>query len=105
MTLRDLHRDAVFRALADPTRRGILEALGERPLPVHALAQRFPMSRPAISRHLKVLGEVRLVSARREGKENLYALDRAALEDARAWLDRFWTAKLHTLKQLAERKT
>ncbi|MBS0295714.1 MAG: winged helix-turn-helix transcriptional regulator [Proteobacteria bacterium] len=95
----------MFRALADPTRRAILESVADRAQPVHLIAERFDISRPAVSRHLKVLEEAGLLAHRREGKENLYGLEREALAEARAWLDRFWSSRLNTLKQLAERNT
>lgn len=97
--------DDIFKAIADPTRRDILSGLQARPMAVHEIAERFDMSRPAISKHLRVLGEAGLVHARRAGKENLYALDYEALSAVGDWLGGFWAARLQTLKQLAERKT
>lgn len=92
----------VFRAIADPTRRAIVAALAERALGVHEISARFPMSRPAISKHLRVLGEAGLVAYRRDGKGNLYTLNREPLEQVAAWLDRFWAGRLDLLKRLAE---
>ena len=96
--------DGVFKAVADGTRRDILFALAEGPLPVHALAARFAVTRPAISKHLRILGEAGLVQASRSGKENVYRLDEAPLRELAEWLGRFWSGRLGTLKQLAERK-
>jgi|CXWL01.1.fsa_nt_gi DNA-binding transcriptional ArsR family regulator len=94
--------DHVFGALADPTRRAILASLRDAEAPVHVLAADFAMSRPAVSKHLAVLRHAGLVHETKRGRENIYALDRAALEDARAWLGAFWRGRLSALKQLAE---
>lgn len=94
--------DHVFGALADPTRRAILAALRESEAPVHELAADFAISRPAVSKHLAVLRTAGLVRETRRGRENIYTLDRAALEDARAWLSEFWRGRLSALKQMAE---
>jgi DNA-binding transcriptional ArsR family regulator len=96
--------DIVFKAVADGTRRDIIAALSERPLPVHELAARFAVTRPAISKHLRVLGEAGLVSASRAGKENVYRLETGPLGEVLDWLGRFWSGRLATLKHLAERK-
>jgi DNA-binding transcriptional ArsR family regulator len=93
---------AAFAAIADPTRRRILSLLVDQPRDVEALASRFPVSRPAISKHLAVLLKARLVTRRAVGRSNLYALDPEPLEAVRAWLDGFWAARLATLKRLAE---
>jgi len=97
--------DIVFKAVADGTRRDIIAALAERPLPVHELAARFAVTRPAISKHLRILGEAGLVAASRAGKENIYRLEEAPLGELIDWLGRFWSGRLITLKHLAERKT
>jgi len=94
--------DLVFGALADPTRRAILASLLEDEAPVHELAARFEISRPGVSKHLAVLRHAGLVSEERRGRENVYAIERAALADARAWLGAFWKGRLAALKQLAE---
>ena len=96
--------DLVFKAVADGTRRDIIVALAEGPLPVHALAARFAVTRPAISRHLRILGEAGLVRASRSGKENVYRLEESPLRELLDWLGRFWSGRLGTLKALAERK-
>jgi DNA-binding transcriptional ArsR family regulator len=94
-----------FKAIADPTRREILAALSQRPLAVHEIAERFEISRPAISKHLRVLSEAGLVAARRAGKENLYELRAEAFAPVADWLGRFWSGRLSALKAMAERKT
>jgi len=89
-------------ALGDPTRRAILSQLRRGPLPVGALARAFPISRPAISQHLKILKDARLVSDRAEGTRRLYQLDPAGFESVRAYLDQFWTTALDAFKQKAD---
>jgi DNA-binding transcriptional ArsR family regulator len=78
----------LFAALADPTRCRVLELLHERPMPVHELAAAFSISRPAISRHLRVLREASLVREEKQGRENLYSLQRQQLRPMADWLDR-----------------
>ena len=78
--------DAVARAVADPVRRRILDALGERPRSAGDVAALFPVSRPAISRHLRVLRESGLVVDRAEGRRRVYALDPTPLAPLQAWL-------------------
>ncbi len=97
--------DEVFKALADGTRRAIIQALAERPMAVHEVASLFAISRPAVSRHLRVLDEAGLVKARRAGKENRYELRSEQLGEVMDWLGRFWSGRLQTLKSLAERTT
>ena len=77
----------VLIALADPTRCRIVEILRNGPQPVHVLASSFDISRPAISRHLRVLKEARLISEKKAGRENRYALHPAKLRPVRDWLD------------------
>jgi DNA-binding transcriptional ArsR family regulator len=78
---------AVLVALADPTRCRIIEILQQGPQPVHTLASSFDISRPAISRHLRVLKEAKLISEKKAGRENRYALHAARLKPVREWLD------------------
>jgi DNA-binding transcriptional ArsR family regulator len=92
----------VFKAIADPTRRLILAALADRPLAVHELSGRFPISRPAISRHLRLLGQAKLVGHGRRGKENVYTLNRDAFAELADWLGGFWSGRLELLKRIAE---
>jgi DNA-binding transcriptional ArsR family regulator len=91
-----------FAALADETRCRMIEMLNERPLPVHELAAAFAISRPAVSRHLRVLREADLVAEERRGRENVYSLRRAELRALGHWLERHWATKLNRLKELAE---
>ncbi len=78
---------AVLVALADPTRCRIIEILHQGPQPVHVLAGSFDISRPAISRHLRVLKQARLISEKKTGRENRYALHANRLKPVRDWLD------------------
>ena len=87
-------------ALADPVRRELLELLARGELAAGELAGRFPVSRPAISRHLRVLREAGLVTARAEGKRRLYALDPRPLRELDAWLEPYrelWAQRLDAL--------
>jgi DNA-binding transcriptional ArsR family regulator len=87
-------------ALADPTRRTIVDALRERELDAGSIADLFPTSRPGVSRHLRVLRETGLVRAREEGRRRVYTLDPAPLAELDAWLARyraFWTNRLDAL--------
>ncbi len=96
---------AVFRAVADPTRRAILDMLLEGERTVGEIAERFAVSRPAVSKHLRILRGARLVRARREGRHRLCTLDPEPLRAVDAWLDgyrREWRSRLTRLKQYAE---
>ena len=90
-------------ALADPTRRTIFERLAERPSAVGEIARELPVSRPAVSQHLKVLKDARLVTDRAEGNRRIYRVDLDGVGELRAYLDRFWTKSLDAFKQAAER--
>ena len=81
----------VFTALADPTRRHILEALRKQPKTVGELAEGQPVSRPAVSQHLKVLQSARLVSVQAQGNRRVYAIKRDGLDDLRTYLETFWS--------------
>ena len=81
-------------ALADPTRRRVFEALRHGPLSVGALAKGQPVSRPAVSQHLKILVDAGLVTAKAQGNQRLYAVKPEALADLRVWLDSFWDEAL-----------
>jgi DNA-binding transcriptional ArsR family regulator len=91
-------------ALGDPTRRAIMELLAERPRPVGELADQLPVSRPAVSQHLRVLSAADLVIARRDGNRRIYQLDPSGVGAVRAYLDRFWNQALAAFKQAAEQK-
>ena len=95
----------VFRALADPSRRQILDRLLASDASVNELAEGFATSRPAISRHLRVLREATLVVERRQGRHRVYSLNPQPMERADAWLGKyraFWAARLQALKMLIE---
>jgi DNA-binding transcriptional ArsR family regulator len=94
-----------WAALGDPTRRAIFERLAARPQAVGELAQELPVSRPAVSQHLKVLKGAGLVVDRPVGARRVYRLDPGGLGVLRAQLDRFWTQALTTYKQLVEQST
>jgi DNA-binding transcriptional ArsR family regulator len=79
-----------FSALADPTRRAIFERLARRPSPVGELAEGLPVSRPAVSQHLKVLREAGLVTDSRAGSRRLYRVNPDGVAGMREYLDRFW---------------
>lgn len=81
----------VIHALADPTRRRVFEALRERPLTVGELARTQPVSRPAVSQHLRVLERARLVSFEARGNKRLYSISKRGLEELRRYVDSFWT--------------
>ena len=93
---------ALLEALGDPTRRAIFEMLGEQPHAVGELATRLPVSRPAVSQHLKVLKEIGLVIDRAEGTRRIYQLDRDGIDEIRSYFDRIWTDALDAFKQAAE---
>lgn len=96
---------SVFNALADPTRRAVLDLLSHGSLPAGAIAKQFPVSRPAISKHLRLLRRARLVHERREGRLRLYRLNPEPLKAVDSWLEhyrRFWHASLSGLKKFAE---
>ena len=86
--------DLIFDALGEPVRRRILEVLGDGPLPVGQLADRLPVGRPAVSKHLKVLSGAGLIEHHSVGTRNLYALAPAGLVSAQQWLVRTWDVAL-----------
>jgi DNA-binding transcriptional ArsR family regulator len=89
-------------ALGDPTRRAILERLLQGPLPVGELARDFPVSRPAISQHLRVLKHAQLVLDRPVGNRRIYELNPAGVDALRAYFDRFWDQALASFQRAAE---
>ncbi|ACQ82169.1 transcriptional regulator, ArsR family [Beutenbergia cavernae DSM 12333] len=91
-----------WTALADPTRRGILARVLARPTSVTDLARDVPVSRPAVSQHLQVLLEARLVEVRPQGRQRIYSARLDGLADLRHELEQFWTQALATFKQVAE---
>lgn len=94
----------VLEALADPTRRRIFERLRTGPKPVGAIANGLPVSRPAVSQHLKVLKEAHLVQDETDGTRRVYRIDPKGLGPLRAWLDRFWDDALESFRAEAEKQ-
>ena len=95
-------QDAIFAALADPTRRRILERLRDSAKPVEALAEGFAMSRPAVSKHLAALRAAGLVACKPRGRQNFYELEHTALREVESWLQSFWAGRLALLKRISE---
>jgi len=98
-------REAAFNALADPTRRAVLDLLRAGTRPAGEIARAFPVSRPAISKHLRILRRAHLVEERREGRHRLYHLNPEPLKAVDSWLDQyrqFWNANLASLKSFVE---
>jgi DNA-binding transcriptional ArsR family regulator len=96
---------AAFSALADPTRRAVLDLLRRGSLPAGRIAQAFPVSRPAISKHLRLLRRAHLVRERREGRRRMYQLNPEPLRAVDSWLNHyriFWQMSLTDLKTFVE---
>lgn len=95
----------LFEALADPTRRQIVELVAAREMSAGDIADRFDVTRPAISRHLRVLRESGLLTARGDAQRRMYTLDPSALDDLDAWIERtrsFWSSRLARLDRHLE---
>jgi DNA-binding transcriptional ArsR family regulator len=98
-------KEITFRALADPTRRAMLDLLRQGSQPAGRIAQAFPISRPAISRHLRLLRRAHLVGERRAGRHRFYHLNPGPLKTVNSWLEHyrsFWEASLAGLKDYVE---
>jgi DNA-binding transcriptional ArsR family regulator len=93
-----------WTALGDPTRRAIFERLADRPCAVVELARELPVSRPAVSQHLKVLKDAGLVIDRPAGNRRIYRVDPDGLGELRAYLDRFWSKALAAYKAAVEQQ-
>ncbi|MCW3032829.1 MAG: regulatory protein ArsR [Solirubrobacterales bacterium] len=93
-----------FEALGDRTRREIFERLAVRPQAVGELAEHLPVSRPAVSQHLRVLKGAGLVTDRPAGNRRIYQVDPAGVSALRAYLDQFWNQSLASFKQAAEQR-
>ena len=91
-----------LQALGDPTRRSVLEELRRGPRAVGEIAARLPVSRPAVSQHLRVLKEAGLVTERQDGTRRLYRVDPEGLADVRDYLEEFWEEALASFKAAAE---
>ena len=96
--------DRIFAALADPTRRAIFERLADEPQSVGSLASQLPVSRPAVSQHLKALKEAGLVEDQAQGTSRIYRIDPEGLGPMRRWLDEQWGKSLANFKRLAEQE-
>ena len=94
--------EKAFNALGDPTRRAIFEKLQSRPLAVVDIADGLTVSRPAVSQHLKVLREAKLISITTHGARNIYRIDRQGIVAMRNYLDKFWDDALASFKAIAE---
>jgi len=97
--------EAAFSALADPTRRAVLDLLRAGTRPAGDIARAFPVSRPAISKHLRILRRAHLVEERREGRHRMYQLNPEPLKAVDSWLEQyrsFWSANLASLKAFVE---
>src|SRR3954467_11658003 len=98
-------REATFQALADPTRRAVLDLLRRGSQPAGQIAGAFPVSRPAISKHLRLLRRAHLVREHREGRNRVYELNPGPLRSVDSWIEQyrvFWTGKLNSLKTFVE---
>jgi DNA-binding transcriptional ArsR family regulator len=105
--MQPIQQNETFRAIADPTRRAILDRLRAGPANAGSLAADFRQSRPAISKHLRVLRQTRLVIAYPTGRERLYALEPTPLQTVVGWLEgyrAFWQSSLDQLKRNLEGK-
>jgi DNA-binding transcriptional ArsR family regulator len=99
------YQQAALEALGDPTRREIFERLSRSPLAVGELAGGLPVSRPAVSQHLKVLKDAGLVFDRRAGTRRVYQVDPRAVEALREYFDAFWGQALQSFQRAAEAQT
>ncbi|HEX8061473.1 MAG TPA: metalloregulator ArsR/SmtB family transcription factor [Cyclobacteriaceae bacterium] len=102
-----MRRD-VFQAIADPTRREIINMIAHRSLNLNAVADNFEVSRPAISKHIKILSECGLITIRQHGRERFCEANLKPLVEVSAWVERyreFWTARLDALEAYLEKDT
>ena len=98
-------RRDVFQAIADPTRREIIQLVAKRPLNLNAIAENFDMSRPAISQHIKVLTECGLIVVHQKGRERFCEAQLQQLTEVASWVNQyqaFWNAKLDALEQFLD---
>jgi len=101
----DTGKHDVFQAIADPTRRKLLLLLDEQEMPVGAISGHFPMSRTAVSKHLRILADAGLVKERKVGRETRYRMEPEPLLELKRWLayfERYWENKMAALKRLVE---
>ncbi|HDX9588051.1 TPA: winged helix-turn-helix transcriptional regulator [Bacillus pseudomycoides] len=95
----------VFQAIADPTRREVLRLLAEKELPISEITSHFLISRTAVTKHLHILSEAKLVSGKKVGREKIYQLQPEPLQELKQWLlfyEQFWNNKLSILKHVVE---
>jgi DNA-binding transcriptional ArsR family regulator len=104
LPLVETYQEAQLDALGDPTRRAILGRLLAGPLPVGELARPFPISRPAISQHLRILKQAHLVMDHAVGNRRLYQLNPQGFDSLRAYLEQFWTHALEAFRQRVEQR-
>lgn len=100
-----MRRD-VFQAIADPNRRAIIGLLAQQPLTLNGVAGQFPISRPAISKHIRILTECGLIVIKQQGRERVCEAKLDRLDEVSVWVDqykKFWTAKLDALEQYLEK--
>ena len=101
-----MRRD-VFQAIADPNRRAIIELLTRTPLSLNAVAENFQVSRPAISKHIRILTECGVISIKQQGRERYCEVNYRSLKQVSEWVDRykiFWTGKLDALEKFLEKE-
>jgi DNA-binding transcriptional ArsR family regulator len=98
------YQASALEALGDPTRRAVFELLSEGPNAVGAIARRLPVSRPAVSQHLRVLKEAGLVVDHQEGTRRIYRLDPVGIAAVRDYFDRFWDQALGAFKAATEQR-
>jgi DNA-binding transcriptional ArsR family regulator len=96
--------EKAFNALGDPTRRAIFEKLRTSPLAVVDIARGLPVSRPAVSQHLKVLRDAKLISINQQGAKNIYQVNREGILAMRNYLNKFWGEALAAFKLIAEQE-
>jgi len=102
-----IRRD-VFQAIADPTRRDIINLLAQQPLNLNAVADNFDISRPAVSKHIKILTECGLITIKQQGRERFCKANLKKLEQVATWTDQyraFWTSKLDALENFLDKET
>ncbi|MEM9937711.1 MAG: metalloregulator ArsR/SmtB family transcription factor [Pseudomonadota bacterium] len=100
-----MSEQSIFRAIADSTRRDILQLLSEREMSVNEIASNFSMTRPAIAKHLNILREGQLLKVTQKGRERIHTLTPEALKTVADWVsyyDRFWDDRLAQLKTIVE---
>lgn len=98
----------VFQAIGDPNRRYILELLSKESLPINSLAENFDMSRPAVSKHIKILCDAGFISIEDVGRERYCALNKEGFNEIQKWInyfDKFWITKLKKLETLLDNKS